>query len=491
MKYLFNSFPVAAAFLMIASGPVYAHFPWLSTDDDGKVMMWFGESPDDRTYPMPASIQSITLTSGASDKAIPTTTIDSDDFVGIRSGETVDLGSEIAGSVTYGLYHGTKLTYHVEHIAEPNSKDWPSKPREDASLQTLIHAEDDGTVEVTVLHEGKPLANTKVALYCEEGHEEASRETNDEGVVRFATDEVEEGLNAIVVGFTNKEASGTHEGEVYHSTTDYLTATFRVLPKPAPEVSEDSTATITSSNLPELPEELTSFGAAIAGEILYVYGGHTGSAHSYSTAEQSNRLWALDLSAAGDSEKGQWQELATGPSLQGLALVPHGDDVIRIGGFTALNEEGEDHDLQSQTSVARFDAGSKTWTPLADLPEPRSSLDAAVLGDTVYVFGGWSLQGESDGSTWHQTAWSLDLSDANATWRPLATPPFRRRAISAAAFDGKLYVLGGLHPENGPTTRVDVYDPSADSWTDAPALPGKGMAGFGTASYATGGRLYV
>ncbi|MCM2369008.1 Kelch repeat-containing protein [Aporhodopirellula aestuarii] len=479
---------IAAMLIVFAANTVHAHFPWLSTDDDGKLVLWFGESPDDRTYVMPESIQSIRLTRDGSGEAIPTTPVNTDTFVGLQSGAPVDPNAEISGSVTYGLYHGTKLTYHVEHLAEPDPKSWPTQPRENAALQTIVRAADEGGVSITVLHDGKPLADTKVALYCEEGHEEASRDTDEEGVVRFTANEVEDGLNAIVVGVSDKEASGTHDGQSYNSTTDYLTATFRISQPKEPKVAPHTAASIVPSGLPDLPEELTSFGAAISGDRLYVYGGHTGSAHSYSIAEQSNRFWTLDLS---EGSNGTWKELPSGPSLQGLALVSHGDRVIRIGGFTAMNEEGEEQDLRSQTSVASFDPQSKEWTELADLPEPRSSLDAAVLGDTVYVFGGWSLQGESDESKWHQTAWSLDLSNPNATWQPLAQPPFQRRAISVAAHHNKLFVIGGMGPEDGPTTRVDVYDPKSDSWSEAPGLPGKGMSGFGTASFATGGKLYV
>ncbi|WP_404305875.1 Kelch repeat-containing protein [Neorhodopirellula lusitana] len=503
-----HPFPIGAAVFLfsaflLSANQGHAHFPWLSTDKDGKAVMWFGESPDDCTYPMPDSIQAIQLVTGESNDPVATTPVNSDTLVGLQSDSPIQSVSEISGSVTYGLYHGTKLTYHVEHLSQSKPEDWPTKPRENAALQSVVRAESDGGVEVTVLHHGKPLANTKVALYCEEGHEEAARETDKEGVVRFTAKEVEEGLNAIVVGVTDKNASGTHGDEAYSSTTDYLTATFRVSqsdeakptePEPAdakpaePQVDPNSSVSIVPAELPELPEELTSFGAAIAGNHLYVYGGHTGSAHSYSIAEQSNRFWALDLSAG---KKGEWKQLPSGPSLQGLALLAHGDDVIRIGGFTAMNEEGEEQDLRSQTSVTRFDTKTNQWTKLADLPEPRSSLDAAVLGDVAYVFGGWSLQGESEDSQWHQTAWSLDLTDPNAAWKPLAQPPFRRRAISVAAHHGKLFVIGGMGPEDGPVTRVDVYDPKTDSWGDAPSVPGKPMSGFGTASFATGGKLYV
>ena len=68
---------------------------------------------------------------------------------------------------------------------------------------------------------------------------------------------------------------------------------------------------------------------------------------------------------------------------------------------------------------------------------------------------------------------------------------FQRRAVSVAAHAGKLYVLGGMQAVGGPTTKANVYDPANDQWAEAPALPGKGMSGFGSSAFECGGKLYV
>ncbi|TWU47775.1 Kelch repeat-containing protein [Rubripirellula reticaptiva] len=481
-----------------------AHMPWLATDDQGHAVMWFGESPADRTYPMPEKVAAIELTTAK--LAVDTQPVETDSLRGIRSQAPVNSADEVSGVVTYGLYHGTKLTYHVEHLPQTDSSLWPSQPRPDAPLQSIIAALPSGGASVTILRDGKPAKDVEVKLYCEEGHEEASAKTDIAGIVTFKKSAVEPGLNAIVVGLTDDDAKGLLDGVAYTSTTDYLTATFRIAsdkakssgeatPKPEskrnsnlPKLDTNSGVSIVPTNLPELPEPLTSFGAAIADGKVYIYGGHTGSAHSYSIDEQSNRGWCLDTTKG---ENGSWQPLPSGPALQGLALVAHAGRMIRIGGFTAVNAAGEDHNLQSQDDVAAYDSATNAWTDLPSLPEPRSSLDAAVLGDTVYVFGGWQLSGESDDSQWRKTAWSLDLADASATWQPIATPPLQRRAMSVAAHDGKLFVIGGMNSDGKPTTEVNVYDPSSNSWIAGPSLPGSGMSGFGSASFATGGRLYV
>ncbi len=489
-----HAMALALGGLAMTASHASAHMPWLATDEQGHAVLWFGESPADRTYHMPEAISTIKLSSQPAGEFLATDSVDDDDLVGLRTNDNVDLDSEIAGTVTYGLYHGTKLTYHVEHLPQPDPSGWPTEPRGEAAYQTVITPSPAGGVSVAVLAAGKPITDVEVKLYFEDGHEEASAKTDVAGMVTFPKAAVEPGLNAILINLSRDDAKGEYDGSSYTSTTDVLTATFNQpgknagSAKPAKQsvkVDPQSGASVGASGLPDLPEELTSFGAAIAEGKLYVYGGHTGNAHSYSIDEQSNRMWCLDLGETA------WQQVSTGPSLQGLALVPYQDRVVRIGGFTASNAVEEEHVLDSQTSVAAFDPSTKEWSELAPLPEPRSSLDAAVLGDHVYVFGGWNMTGDSDSSQWHQTAWSLDLSQPGSEWKAIATPPMKRRAISVAAHRGKLFVIGGMQSEGGPTTKVDLYDPSTDAWTEGPAIPGTGMSGFGSAAFATDGHLIV
>jgi len=481
---------------MAISDKASGHFPWLASDDQGHAVMWFGESTDDRTYPMPEKVRAIKIQTDQPGSVLAMQDVDSETLVGIRSQSPLQTNAEISGTVVYGLYHGTKLTYHVEHLPGDDPSQWPTTPRADAPMQTLVSPSQSGGVEVTVLRDGKPLPAAQVKLFCAEGHEKASATTDQRGVVKFNAREVEPGLNAVQVGLIDKQASGTFEGHGYSSTSDFLTATFTLKKSESvsdnqdassPPVETPSDVSVVPSGLAELPEELTSFGAAIADNKLFVYGGHTGDAHSYSVEEQSDRFWCLDLA----KKDARWQSLDGGPRLQGLALVSWKGRLIRIGGFTALNESGEDQQLKSQAAVATYDPTVQQWNELAPLPEPRSSFDAAVMHDTVYVFGGWNLEGEAGDGRWHATAWSLDLSDESAKWQPLAEPPFQRRAVSVAAHQGKLFVIGGMQAEGGPTTRVDVYDPATDSWAAGPAIPGSGMSGFGSSAFATGGHLYV
>ncbi len=239
-----------------------------------------------------------------------------------------------------------------------------------------------------------------------------------------------------------------------------------------------------ADNYPPLSKGVTSFGAAVIDDWLYVYGGHMGGAHRYSNKSQSNELSRLNL-----KKPTQWEVIAKGPRLQGLAMVAHDGKLYRVGGFTAHNKEGEEHDLRSVPDFARFDPKKGKWETLPPMPFARSSHDAVVIGDELYVAGGWALGGEE--SKWHDTALVVDLSEESLAWKKLPKTPFVRRAISLGHIDGKLILVGGMQKKGGATTKVDVYDPSSGKWMEGPKLNGKGMEGFGSSAFTVDGRLLV
>jgi hypothetical protein len=258
------------------------------------------------------------------------------------------------------------------------------------------------------------------------------------------------------------------------------TALLLVLHVPAQQaapVTNPSTCTIVCP--PLLPHAATSFGACASGAWLYVFGGHIGRQHAHSRDNVVGTFARRDLEAGT-----AWQLLPDGPPLQGTALVAAADgSVYRVGGMTARNAAGDDEDLHSTASVARFCPEAGQWQEQTPLPEPRSSHDAYVLGDQLYVVGGWCLDGDDDG-TWATTAWVADLRRQPLAWQPLPAPT-PRRAAALGAVQGRLCLLGGMDAD-GPIATVQVLDHGAAAWRDAPSLPG--MA-FGTAALADGDRL--
>jgi len=237
--------------------------------------------------------------------------------------------------------------------------------------------------------------------------------------------------------------------------------------------------------VPPLPKPVTSFGAAVSDGFVYVYGGHSGKPHSYSTESTTGQFLRLSL-----ANPAKWEELPAGSAAQGVALVAHGGKLYRIGGMQPRNKPAEKTDAISLASVSRYDPQTKKWEDLPALPAGRSSHDAVVVSDTIYVAGGWCMNGGDKDSDWHKTGVKLDLKKEPLKWEAF-DQPFQRRALTMAAYDGKVCVIAGMTPEGSVVRTIDVYDPAKKAWSKIADIPGEGMNGFTPASVVLDGKLLV
>jgi len=242
---------------------------------------------------------------------------------------------------------------------------------------------------------------------------------------------------------------------------------------------------VASNAYPSLPEAISSFGGVICGDYLYVYSGHTGKAHDHSAKNLSQHFRRISV-----SKPGEWQELPVEEPMQGLPLVAHDGKVYRIGGLQAFNEDIESPDLHSSDQFSCFDPETMQWTVLSKLPSARSSHDAVVIGDHLYVVGGWNLTGDGDDGEWHDHALVTDLTKHPITWERIDVP-FQRRALAASTRNGNLYVIGGMNDGHDIERTVSVYEPAEERWSDGPELPGEGMNGFGVSAWNLGDKLLV
>lgn len=237
--------------------------------------------------------------------------------------------------------------------------------------------------------------------------------------------------------------------------------------------------------VPDLPTGITSFGAASLGSDIYVYGGHSGEAHSYSVETTLPNLWKLSLSQPDD-----WSSLPATSRSQGASLLAHEGRLIRVGGLQAANQSEEDERLVSLNEVGSFDPVSKSWSDLTPLPKPRSSHDSALLDDTIYVIGGWTLNGVSADAEWFESMYVGKVDADKITWRS-EPQPFKVRANAVAAVDGKVYSVGGMGTEEGTTNDLNIYDVKSGTWSKGPSLPKGIMDGFGASACVVGNHIYV
>lgn len=260
-----------------------------------------------------------------------------------------------------------------------------------------------------------------------------------------------------------------------------------IFPLAGSMVQADTKATESKQLLKPLPEALTSFGAMTQDGYLYVFSGHNGDFHGFSREMLNNKFRRIQY----DNPSASWEDLSMENPAQSVSLVSDGRLIYRIAGLSFNNSSDEPQSFCSTDHFAAYDPVSNVWTQLPSLPEGRSSMDAAILGKSIYVVGGWNLQGESSANAkWHETMLRFDLDNPQAGWQTLPGPGYITRALTVAALDDKLYVMGGI-TKMGFTRKVSVYDTQSEVWSQGPDLiADHAMSGFASSAFASDGCLY-
>ncbi len=148
--------------------------------------------------------------------------------------------------------------------------------------------------------------------------------------------------------------------------------------------------------------------------------------------------------------------------------------VINGLGYVGAGKRGS---ANTSNTVYSYSSSSDNWTSVAAFPE--SVVDP--IGFAIDSFGYAGLG--SDGGT-HTSSNFYKYSPVSNTWAPIASfPGGARSSTMCFVIDGKAYVGGGyaVSPSNSSVT-YDLgdfysYDPSNDSWTLVPGIPGRGRHG--------------
>lgn len=219
---------IFAAAFNVLSNQSSAHFPFLATNEQGDVVLFFGENLANRNYKITPAVEKAEVQRMQSDGSLSSLemhSVESDDFKGMATQTSLKPGEAAFTQMRYGVYHGTLLDYYCVYLASvPTSKE-PSRPLKlDLPLNAQVVSTEQG-IEVSVTWQGRPLKSAKVSLSCSEGHTEAENKTDSDGKVRFTYDDVEAGLNALLIGHQVNE-SGEWKEQKYESCSHYLTVTF-------------------------------------------------------------------------------------------------------------------------------------------------------------------------------------------------------------------------------------------------------------------------
>jgi fibronectin type 3 domain-containing protein len=189
---------------------------------------------------------------------------------------------------------------------------------------------------------------------------------------------------------------------------------------------------------------------------LYVFGGFTGTGCCVATGR----------SDVYDPTTNTWTQIADMPEVLSHVGVAADDATIwLVGGYNGPA------DGPATASVWKYDVTTNTWSRGPSLPEVRGAGAAAIVGRKLYFFGGINRGQPVEADKSDLYVLSLD---GGTVWQTLAPMPNGRNHLASAVLDGKIYAIGGQHifdEVNGNDDDVDVYDPTANQWTQLADLP--------------------
>lgn len=253
----------------------------------------------------------------------------------------------------------------------------------------------------------------------------------------------------------------------------------------APRISGDEDYLVTVKEK-MIGEARSSFGSITHNNKIYVVGGHQGAEHTYPPESFTGRMTSFDRLT------GIWSNKAPrlNPS-HGFQLAAKDNFIFAFGGFAY--EEATLPKWKSISVVEQYDTLSNSWKEIGHMPRRRSSNVAITVGDKVYLIGGWDATPKYDNDingTFHDEIDVFDL--ITLKWSTLAAKlPKKRRAFSAFAKNGKIYLMGGISEGGSHFNLLNdftEFDPTAESFKQLPKIP---FATFAPAAGTLANRAFV
>lgn len=119
-----------------------------------------------------------------------------------------------------------------------------------------------------------------------------------------------------------------------------------------------------------------------------------------------------------------------------------------------------------------YNPATDKWVTKKPMPTPRYGFGIAAFQNKIYVIGGIIGQNTSDGVQLTHTGVNEVYDPLTDTWETKTPMPTKRARLNSQVVNGKIYLIGG--ETGGAYSRVDlteVYDPVTDTWTQKTPLP--------------------
>ncbi len=187
-----------------------------------------------------------------------------------------------------------------------------------------------------------------------------------------------------------------------------------------------------------------------------------------------------------------WKKLADLPDAEGFAGsyagVSNGALIVAGGANFPEKPLWEGGPKRWTDRVFVMPASSPGWQDAAPLPKPLGYGATASLPQGVMFIGGSNASGAV------ADCYLLTYEAGEVSCKPLAPLPTPLTGHAAVVMGGKVYVQGGSVAvgEQDAESRLWIYDPATDSWSEGEPLPGRGrflqqMAVIGHTLYVLGG----
>lgn len=219
------------------------------------------------------------------------------------------------------------------------------------------------------------------------------------------------------------------------------------------------------SKLPAIPDRegfAGAFAGVADGQLIVAGGANFPDKRPW---EGGKKVWYDTMFALGQTN-GSWRVAGKLPRPLGYGVsVTTKEGVICIGG----SDPDKHH---AEVFLLTLSHGQLKVNDLPSLPVAIANGAGALVGETIYVFGGSDKPGDQSAMN---RLFSFDLKSSHPQWQELASCPGKARILPvAAALDDAFYVSGGaaLEQTNGKVARVYLRD----NWCYRPAAGWKRLA---------------
>ncbi|MRI00668.1 T9SS type A sorting domain-containing protein [Kriegella sp. EG-1] len=166
-----------------------------------------------------------------------------------------------------------------------------------------------------------------------------------------------------------------------------------------------------------------------------------------------------------DATNDIWSEVNSMPTaVSEMATVAVNDEIWLIAGI-------KNDSLATATNIVQvYNTSTNTWSMGPQLPSARSAGAAAFFNSEVHYFGG--LMSDSETSLSEHLV--LNVNDVAAGWQLAADLPNSRSSLSAATVGDKIYAIGGesvLADSIPNQSFLDEYNPESNTWISKANLP--------------------